>query len=182
MPRYVPGELVSPDRAPDIAVLTMSSEAHLRACRDHSLVDYFAVVASRIWHRTHRVPVQPPAVALDEMRFALLHLLKDPPQVREVDLFAFECVRGGSVLGSWSGVSSATPLTSVALALMHGVLNICRTIRCFHARRTERWRTGLASERSCEPIDCAGKGLVGIETCAPTERGLPAHDINARNA
>ena len=148
-----------PDCAPDVAVLTMSPEAHLRACGDHSLVDHFAVVASRIRHHTRRVPVQLPAVALDEVRFALLHLLGDPPQVCQVDLLAFERVCGGA-LGRLS-VSSAALLALVTLALMRGVLDVCQTMGCFHARRTERRRTEVTSSHSCEPIGCASPGLMG---------------------
>ena len=116
MPRYVPGELVSPDRAPDIAVLTMSSEAHLRACRDHSLVDYFAVVAPRIRHRVRGMPVQFPTIALDEVRFALLHLLEGPPQVGQINLLALKrvCV---SIL-SCLGISRTVLVAVMALGLM----------------------------------------------------------------
>lgn len=100
-------------------------EALLRACGDHSLVDHFAIVASRVRHRARRVPVELPAVALDEVRLALLHLLDDPPQVCQVDLLALERVRvWGALIRPGMTVTGAALLVFADLAL--SVLDVCQ--------------------------------------------------------
>lgn len=83
------------------------SEAVLRAGGDHSLVNHFAIVTSRVRHRAHRMPMELPAVALDEICLALLHFLNNPPEVCQVDIFARECICRACI---YLGVTATTNL------------------------------------------------------------------------